>query len=87
MDCGKCALCQEDDIDLLDPQQNKNSDVDGYSKFAANIEPFLNKNVPLPAKRTTSLVHLKGTVILLLIFAVLKPSGIKDVFSKFCHQN
>ena len=60
MDWGKCALCQEDDIDLLDPLQNKNSDVDGYSKLAANIESFLNKNVPLPAKCTTSLVDLKG---------------------------
>ena len=50
MDWGKCALRQEDDIDLLDPLQNKNSDVDGYSKLAANIESFLNKNVPLPAK-------------------------------------
>ena len=50
MDWGKCALRQEDDIDLLDSLQNKNSDVDGYSKLAANIESFLNKNVPLPAK-------------------------------------
>ena len=60
MDWGKCALWQEDDIDLLDPLQNKNFDVDGYSKLAANIELFLNKNVPLPAKCTTSLVDLKG---------------------------
>ena len=60
MDWGKCALCQEDDIDLLDPLQNTNSDVDGYSKLAANIESFLNKNLPLPAKCTTSLVDLKG---------------------------
>ena len=60
MDWGKCVLCQEDDIDLLDPLQNKNSDVDRYSKLAANIESFLNKNVPLPAKCTTSLVDLKG---------------------------
>ena len=50
MDWGKCVLCQEDDIDFLDPLQNQTSDVDGYSKLAANIESFLNKNVPLPAK-------------------------------------
>ena len=60
MHWGKCALCQEDDIDLLDPLQNQKSDVDSYSKLAANIESFLNKNVPLPAKCTTSLVDLKG---------------------------
>ena len=50
MDWGKCVLCQEDDIDFLDPLQNQTSDVDGYSKLAANIESFLNKNVPLSAK-------------------------------------
>ena len=60
MDWEKCALCQEDDIDLLDPLQNKNFDADGYSKLAANIELFLIKNVPLPAKCTTSFVDLKG---------------------------
>ena len=54
-----CALCQENDIDLLDPLQNKNSDVNGYSKLAADIESFLNKNVPLSVKCTTSLVDLK----------------------------
>ena len=60
MDWGKYALCQEHDIDLLDLLQNKNSDIDCYSKLAANIEPFLNENVPLPAKCTTSLADLKG---------------------------
>ena len=45
---------------MLDLLQNKNSDVDGYSKLAANIDSFLNKNVPLPAKCTTSLVDSKG---------------------------
>ena len=59
MEWGICALCQENDIDLLDPLQNKNSDVNGYSKLAADIESFLNKNVPFPVKCTTSLVDLK----------------------------
>ena len=60
MNQGKCPLCQEDDIDSLDLLQNKNSDVDGYSKLATNIKSFLNKNVPLPAKCATSLVDLNG---------------------------
>ena len=74
MDWGKCVFCQEDDIDLLDSLKNKNSDVDGYSKLPPSIESFLNKNVPRPAKCTTStsLIDSKGTVILLLIFAMLR---------------
>ena len=57
MDWGKCALCQEDDIYSL---QNKNLEVDGYTKLAANIDSFLNKDIPLPAKCTTSVINLKG---------------------------
>ena len=75
MDWGKCALCQEDDIDLLDPLQNKNSDVDRYSKLATNIESFLNKNVPLPTKCTTSLVDLKGDSTI--------ASNLRDVKAKW----
>ena len=44
MDWEKCTLCQEEDINLLDPFQNKNLEVDGYSKLAANIDSFLNKD-------------------------------------------
>ena len=72
-----------DDIDLFDPLQNKNSDVDGYSKLTANIESFLNKNVPLPAICTTSLADLKGDSNT----ASNLRNEKKDVLSKFRLQN
>ena len=53
-------MCQEDDIGLLDPLQNKNLEVDGYSKLAENIDSFLNKDLPLPAKCTTGVINLQG---------------------------
>ena len=56
MDWGKYALCQEHDIDLLDLLQNKNSDIDCYSKLAANIEPFLNR-----------MYHFQQCVLLVLL--------------------
>ena len=56
MHWGKCALCQEDDIDLLDPLQNQKSDVDSYSKLAANIESFLIRTY-----------HFQQSVLLVLL--------------------
>ena len=79
MDWGKCALCQEDDIGLLDPLQNKDLEVDGYSKLAENIDSFLNKDLPLPAKCTTSVINLQGDRVILLIISVV----INDVLCKF----
>ena len=46
MDWEKCVLCQEDSEEFVDPLQNKNFAVDGYSKLASNIELFVNNDVP-----------------------------------------
>lgn len=60
MDWKKCALCQEDDNDLVDPQLNNNLDNDGYGKLALNIESFVDKDIPLPTRCTVSISDLRG---------------------------
>ena len=40
MDWRKCALCQKDDVNLVDPSQNKNPETSGWSISAANVDAF-----------------------------------------------
>ena len=53
-------MLKTDGENLVDLQQNRNLDVVGCSKFAANIKSFVDKNLLLSAKCTTSLNDLKG---------------------------
>ena len=41
MDWNKCALCQSNSSNLVDPSKNKNVDIDGYSKLTENINLFV----------------------------------------------
>ena len=62
-------MLKTDGENLVDLQQNRNSDVGGCSKFAANIKSFVDRNLLFSAKCTTSLNDLKGgSVILPQIF-------------------
>ena len=51
----KCALCQTDGEKLRDLLRN----IDSYSKLAANIKSFIERNLSLAAKCTSSLNELK----------------------------
>ena len=53
-------MLKTDGENLVDLQQNRNSDVVGCSKFAVNIKSFVDRNLLLSAKCTTSLNDLKG---------------------------
>ena len=76
MDWKKCTLCQTGGEDLVDSLQNRNSDVDGYMKLAANIKFFLDR------KCTTSLNDLKGDIDIASNLQKVKAKWPKDVPSK-----
>ena len=61
MDWKKCANCQQDDKNLIDPSKNKNPASCGYSKLATNIVPFAQNSLPLPAKLTVGIENLAGS--------------------------
>ena len=61
MDWKKCALCQHDDKNLIDPSKNKDPASCGYSKLATNIDAFTQNSLPLPAKLTFGIDDLAGS--------------------------
>ena len=62
MDWEKCVLCQEDSEELVDPLQNKNFAVDGYSKLASNIELFVNHDVSFPYNVSVSHLRVESDI-------------------------
>ena len=55
MDWKKCALCQQDDKNLIDPSKKKDPGSYGYSKLATNIDAFTQNSLPLSAKLTVGI--------------------------------
>ena len=61
MNWKECALCQQDDKNLIDPSKNKDPASCGYSKLATNIDAFTQNSLPLPAKLTVGIDDLAGS--------------------------
>ena len=61
MNWNLCALCQADGLDLIDPRNNRNSGVCGYTRLVTNINAFVNEGLCLPSKIKVSINDLKGT--------------------------
>ena len=61
MDWKKCALCQQDDKNLINASKNKDPASCGYSKLATNIDAFTQNSLPLPAKLTVGIDDMAGS--------------------------
>ena len=57
MQWKKCALCQQDNKNLIDPSKSKDPES-CYSKLAINIDAFTQNSLPLPAKLTIGIDDL-----------------------------
>ena len=60
MDWKKCALCQQDDKNLIDPSKKKDPGSYGCSKLATNIDAFTQNSFPVSAKLTVGIDDLTG---------------------------
>ena len=61
MNWKECALCQQDDKNLIDLSKNKDPASCGYSKLATNIDAFTQNSLPLPAKLIGGIDDLAGS--------------------------
>ena len=61
MEWKKCALCLQDDKNLIDPSKSKDPASCSYSKLARNIDVFTQNSLPLPAKLSVGIDDFTGS--------------------------
>ena len=60
MDWTKCALCQKDGGNLINPSLNKNPETFGYTLLAENGDVFRKEGLPLLKKWSVGIFDAVG---------------------------